>query len=259
MNSTDDGIENDAGAPVRPAYQLFSIGAVSWATFFGSPLAGGIVLSINYQRLGQRVSRLHALLWSAIGTIGMFAAAFLIPDSWPIPDAVYAAMPPAVMYGCASSLQGGVIELHVRRGGVLASNWRAVGIGVICGLGILVMLVGAFVSWVLLDTGQVIEFNQNDDVYYSGDATADDAQFLGETLTEVGWFGSSHGVSAGIESTNGEIAIYFVVRDGAWDDRDLVDVLTQIGEVVARKRFGRPLTIHLCDDSWEARESVVIQ
>ena len=51
-----------------PQYQLYSIWAVLLATFLGSPLAGGVVMAVNCQRLAQPGVAQYILLISGVLT-----------------------------------------------------------------------------------------------------------------------------------------------------------------------------------------------
>jgi hypothetical protein len=40
----------------RPSYELFSVWSIVVATFLGSFLGSGIVMAVNYRRLGRQVA-----------------------------------------------------------------------------------------------------------------------------------------------------------------------------------------------------------
>ena len=60
--------------PSCPAYTLYSVGSVTLSAVLGSLLAGGIVMAINYTRLGQGVEAIHAVGWSAVATVVVITA-----------------------------------------------------------------------------------------------------------------------------------------------------------------------------------------
>ena len=56
-------------APVSPpAYTLFDSTAVGLATFFGTPVAGTILMAINYRRLGKAGQAVAAVVIGAVVT-----------------------------------------------------------------------------------------------------------------------------------------------------------------------------------------------
>ncbi|KKM15575.1 hypothetical protein LCGC14_1694690 [marine sediment metagenome] len=213
--TTDDIPVDDEGRSI-PAYALYPVKAVAWATFFGSPLAGGIVMAINYGRLGRPGAKRNALLWSALATAALFTVIFLIPDDLSIPHSVFYIPQLAAMYAIAHSLQGPAIKLHRERGGSLASVWRAVGVGCVCGPFILGGMVGGAHVVDFNKPAAVLKFNHHGEVYYSGQAAKEDAQFLGETLTAKGIFGTSSGGSVYVKASSHKYTISFVLVEGAW-------------------------------------------
>jgi hypothetical protein len=252
----DDNVRvNDEGRVV-PAYALYSARAAMWATFCGSVLAGGIVLAINYARLGQRRELLNTLLWSALGTAALIAIAHLPQEDRSILAPILHPVQIAVMWVVAHSIQGPAIERHRERGGSLASAWSAVGIGCICGLFMSVALIGTTQFEIPTDSGPYVEFDINNKVFYSGDATKEDASYLGHHLVACAYFGYVDGASVYVEASAGQYTMSFVVREGAWYDPEVIELFRELGDSLADSGFGRPLTIRLCDEKLESRKSL---
>jgi hypothetical protein len=240
-----------------PCFALHPIRGVVWATFFGSPISGGIVLAINFARLGRRAAAWTTVLLAAAATTALFAVAFAIPDDVRVPNAAYWLPQLVVMYLVAVCTQGGAIDRHTLQGGHLASAWWSVGIGLLC---LPVVLAGIFGAALLLDPSQ--DFGTRvviggDEVYYAGEATEDDARYLGEKLRECGFF-TSQGSSVRIEATAGKYAVSFVLVRDAWHNAQVVGGLRMIGETLSESRLGVPLTIRLCDDSLEPQKTLTI-
>lgn len=130
----------------EPAHlvSLFTVGAVTWATFFGSPLAGGFLLAANFVRYGEPRRARRVLLLSIALTIATFALAFLLPAEWKVPSAsIY--MPSLFATNrLAEQEQGTLLRSHRAAGGAFYSAWRAVGIGL--ATAVFVILVIAFIS-----------------------------------------------------------------------------------------------------------------
>ncbi len=116
-----------SAAPAPPAYTLFDSTAVGLATFFGTPVAGTILMAINYRRLGKAGQAAAAVV---IGIVVTGLAVLL----WngPCHKARLSESPPLFswgMKGAAQSIQGTAVAEHVREGGSLGSNWTAFGLG----------------------------------------------------------------------------------------------------------------------------------
>jgi hypothetical protein len=136
--------------PFRPDYKLYSPGSIVLATFFGSPVAGGIVMAINYKRLGRLVAAVHAVVWTVVFTAAIITVAMILPDDVHIPNSAFVVPQLIAMYFLAASLQGRDLEEHQRRGGLRASAWGAAGIGVLVGVAIAVMVFGTIFGVVML-------------------------------------------------------------------------------------------------------------
>jgi hypothetical protein len=145
--------ESNAGSQegYRPAYKLYSIWSIVLATLLGSPLAGGIVMSINYKRLGFSRKAMHAIIWSVAGTFGIMAIAFFLPDN--VPDMAIAVPQLLAMIAIATTLQGKAIETQKARGGAFSSAWIAAGIGFLCLIALL-LVIGLIVFALAAITGE---------------------------------------------------------------------------------------------------------
>lgn len=121
---------------------LYSVWAVVLATFLGSPLAGGVLLSMNCRRLSQPGAIRDVFLWTGLLTVGSLLLSRLIPQEQRMIEALLVGLQVFVMYFLATRLQGRAIALHVQQGGELASYWSAIAIGIVCGIVLLWVLVG---------------------------------------------------------------------------------------------------------------------
>ena len=174
-----------------PAYRLHSPTSCAWATFFGTPAAGSIVLALNYWKWGQKgvaaVTVVAGFLIS--GIIGWLAwitpasvpaAAFLLPQisRWILRRQI--APGPPLRRPRRRRRQDG-LQLGRRR-------HRP---------GVLYLLIGAFAVWfpnsgvnprALLDTQQSVDIGHGQEVFYSRGAARDDAQQFGEALVNADYF-----------------------------------------------------------------------
>lgn len=130
----------------RPQYKLYSFGCVMIAAFFASVLLGGILMAINYNRLGDKVAARKTLFFSILGFILTVVVSILIPENV---SPLVISLP--IMMGMAQAmkqLQGPIIAKHVERQGQFESKWKAFGISFFCGLvlGILVFVL-VFISF----------------------------------------------------------------------------------------------------------------
>lgn len=128
-----------AGAP---DYKLFKVPAVGIATFFGTMLAGGIIMSINLRRMGDGAKANQIIAISFFATIAVAVLAVVLPAE--VPSMVFTIAQIVTMHQWAKATQEAALAQHVDTGGEMQSNWLAFG------MSLLVLLVLAFVSAVLI-------------------------------------------------------------------------------------------------------------
>jgi len=131
-----------------PRYKLYSPGHVAWATFLGAPIAGCLLLAMNYWRLGESNSGRLAIVWGLIATTCLLAISCFLPENFPS-----AILPAAYTFGMlsiAKSLQGDIVARHVNSGGSTASAWRATGVGLLCLCGVLALVFAVAVVLVVV-------------------------------------------------------------------------------------------------------------
>jgi hypothetical protein len=137
------------GVLLAPSYQLYSPGSMVLVTFLGTPLAGGVLLALNFHRLGLKGSALKALLGGVFTTMALYLIAQLLPERSPLPGIL---LVPQLMgvHRLALHYQGRLLQEHQQAGGKLASSWRAAGLGLLSLLAVLTVFI---VGYLLLGEG----------------------------------------------------------------------------------------------------------
>lgn len=111
-------------------FPLYSAGHVAWASFLGSPLAGGMLMAFNFFRLRKPLAGNVSLIIGLFLAIGLMVLSFFLPDSFP--NSVIPLAYTFGMYQATKLLQGDDYSEHLARGGRKGSAWVATGVGVIC-------------------------------------------------------------------------------------------------------------------------------
>ena len=239
-----------------PIYKLFDSVSVLLATLLGSPVAGTILMAVNYRRLGKGGAAAAAI------AAGVAATALAIIFGNMIPTALSTVVAIGLLLttkSCAQVLQGPALAEHVSRGGKLGSRWVAAGIGV----AFLAVIFGA-VFFVMLGKELAgghsvasektkVTIGTSDTVYYSGSATKGDAQALGNELKEIGYF-TDRGVTVLLSKKNTDAVVSFVVKEGVWNNPDTVTAFQQIGGTIAPV-LGRPsIDVRMVDKAQETKK-----
>lgn len=247
----------DYEEPVQPpAYTLHPIRGVTWATFWGTPLAGGVVMALNFRRTGDSASARAALLTGLFASVALVGLFLVLPEHVTdrIPSAAIMIPQLVAVNGIATRLQGEMLSDHEDRGGKIASAWRGVGIGILCLIPFLLVIFGSAMA-LEPSFGTRVAFG-NDEVYYTEDATEADAHTLAGELREAKFFGGP-GVSVQISATNGQYTVSFVMVEEAWNNAEVVGYFRAGGRLLALK-FGTPLTIQLCNEYFEPQNTITI-
>lgn len=234
-----------------PAYSLFDYRAVGLATFLGTPLAGSILMALNYRRLGEK---------AAAGTMvagGIVLTGLSILLGYALPSGASATVGIAVLMGVvygAKALQGAQVEEHTRRGGKLASRWIAFGTGLaVLAPVVLVIVIYATVG----NPSKKVVIGTKDQVFYSGDAREEDATALGRALKSHGYF-QDKGAAAVVAKAKNLLTVSFVLKDGYWDDPEHVSAYANLGREIAPAIGGLPLNVRLVNSRLEVEKEVTV-
>ncbi|HEX5002747.1 MAG TPA: hypothetical protein VFW78_09630 [Bacteroidia bacterium] len=142
-------------------FRLYSQRSISIATYFGGPLAAGILARRNFINLGKERSGKSALIIGIFSTILVFTSIFLIPGELidRIPPALIPLIYTGIIYFVIEKFQGADLKEHKENKRPFYSAWKAAGTGAIC----LVLIIGSIVTVAYLTPD---EFDSQK--YYSG-------------------------------------------------------------------------------------------
>jgi hypothetical protein len=256
-------VESQPGTIIRsPEYRLFDADAVALATFICVPLAGTILLAVNYVRLGKTGKGVLAVV------IGLAATTLQILIKWnwktssgSLGRLEYDAFE-IIFLGCAwictwqiaKEVQGKAVKEHIARGGQLGSRSAAFGLGIATLAG-LAVAIGAVVYE--YQYRKIVVIGTKDQVTYSGIATKADAKALGNALKSDESFqdrGASVLLNKGFASTT----ISFGVQDGVWDQPGMLSSFEELAREVAPTVGGLPIQVNLIDTSGNVKETSTV-
>lgn len=113
--------------------KLYSQRAISITTYFGGPLAAGILIRENYKILEKEKQGMYALIIGIISTVLLFAGLFSIPENIidNVPNAIIPLIYTGIIYLIVEKIQGKELKLHKENKGKFQSGWKAAGVGAI--------------------------------------------------------------------------------------------------------------------------------
>jgi hypothetical protein len=238
-----------------PAYRLYSLGAIRLAAIVGSPLAGAILMAVNYARLGKKA---NAAVTVTVGIVGMALLVLLaaqLPAGFTTGNI---AIPLGLAFGTwrlAEALQGKALEAHADADGKFVSNWAAFGIGsAICAPFLAAIFMPLFTEMLVLPT---VTIGENDKVAYSGSVAKAEAEALGAALKQVGFF-RDKGTTVRLSRDEKGTLLSIAVKEGKWDDPIFVAEIEQVGWKIAPAVGGPPIRIHLLDGTDKLRKELLI-
>jgi len=124
--------------------RLYSPGQIAGATFLGSPVAGCVLMMLNFRRMGDFTAANLALIAGAIGTIAIIVLAFVLPDGFP--NMVLPAAYTYAIYRYAKTVQGQAYDNLIAQGGSKGSGWAVLGVAALC----LIVVFAAIVAVLLV-------------------------------------------------------------------------------------------------------------
>ena len=264
---SSDATSVDTVGDVPSAEPLHPLSGVVFATFFGTPIAGAVVIGLSLWRLGRHTVAIMVVAATLLLMCVFFAAIMVLPGIENLPGTALALPQIVIMYFLGKQLYGRELQRQEETHGPVASKWKGAGIGLLVLLVIASVSFGALVvsegvglsdiSALFADHGTVVEFAE-DEVYIDGNATRYDAKTLADALKELGYFGGT-GTSVRLRREAGQTIVSFVLRDGAWEDESTVEGFRQVGIQLSRAGFSPPLSIELCDDSFKVQRSLTIE
>lgn len=239
-----------ASAPTTaPTYRLYDPTSVLIASFLGSPIAGVLLISLNYRRLNRRAEAIAAFIVGVIATVLASLLSYFLPSSGGIAIGIVIAM---ATRSAAERFQGEALSQHISAGGQLGSRWAATGIG----LAFLAALSAIIVAGALTrGADHKVLVGTKDEVYYVGAATRQDAQALGEALKIAGYF-QDRGVSVILTKDQDGTSVSLVVKDGLWESPEAVTGAEVIGRQIAPSIGGLPIKVRLVNNLRETKKEI---
>lgn len=114
--------------------KFYTSGWVIFATYLGGPLAGGYVMSKNFENLGNKEYAKKTLYIGAVSTLVLLTTFALLPNSImdKIPKRFFPIVYISIVYGLMVKYQDKTIKEQIASGAAKKySGWKASGIGLL--------------------------------------------------------------------------------------------------------------------------------
>lgn len=140
--------------------KFYSQKAIAIATYFGGPLAAGILIRRNCLNLGNEKQAVNSLIIGIISTIFIFVGIFMVPENIieKIPNVIIPAIYTGIIYLIVEKIQGNVLKSHKEANGEFYSGWKAAGIGAVS----MVIIAAGMFGYIMLSEQQ---YNYGNEIY----------------------------------------------------------------------------------------------
>ena len=236
--------DSGSAAGVSPAkrIRLFGTPMILLASFFFLPVSGFLLLALNWRRMGRPAAMCGFFLLALVAALVIWPAVPLLPNE--VAAAIYAVE--FLLVAVAS-----VWSWKRVRGVLPAGSYRYASYGAAILISLLSMLAGfalLFAAVVACAMVNVLSETRVDlgggaECLISGDATEEDARFLGKYFDEIGFLEDGKEISVALSAEDGQYTLTFYMDAAASKTEETLSWVRGVGQELADQRFGRPLVV----------------
>ncbi len=195
--------------------KVFTNRAISIATFFGGPIAAGFLISKNFKAFGNENAARDSIFLGILSTLILFAGIFMIPEHIidKVPQALIPGIYTAIIAALVEKLQGQKIRDFLAENGQKASNWQAVGYGL---LGLVIIAIFILIMVFAIPTKgyeKNLSVDKNVTLYYSKDIDGLKSQQIATTIKQSRFMEGSEGADIYLNNENNFYRLKFVLPD----------------------------------------------
>jgi hypothetical protein len=240
-------IENNTSNSIK----VYTQRQIHVGTFLGGPIAAGILLSKNYNSLGEPSTAKRTILISICFTIIFFLFFHLASSSFldKVPEKLFPMIFLLIEYIIFYYFQKDKVQKHLSDGGAKESWWKTIGFSF---LGLILFLIGIIITIFMEPAyqGKVITFGKaQSSIYYDSGIPQKDIIKIKNTLHEIGYFDTEVqiDIQARMEPGNA-YHLYFPIAQQYWDSTETVKTYTELGMILESKLPGKKVKISFYSD-----------
>lgn len=207
---------------------LYSEKQASLAAAFAGPIPPGLLIFLNYYRLGNKKAAFLSLTSTLIITCALSYLILLIPEDTldKIPSLLFTSVFGLIVYGFFQLFMTKIVNQSVKDGYKIGSNWFVAGlslIGMVINFGILFLIA---YSQPIYDS-ELLNINGNE-LYYDNEIEESEVNKLSSQLESKGFFEKDLGNIARLQSTNEGYLITLVINENYWSDQELIEFASNL-------------------------------
>lgn len=221
---------------------LFTERQINVAAILAGPIPPGILIYLNYKRLGKEQEALISLAVTLVFTISFFYFIMTLPEeiTTRIPSFVYTLFYGVLVYTFFRFYMAEEIATALETDFARASNWAVFRVTV---LGLLVNLVIIFwmASFQPPFPGEKLALGENE-IYYEEPVTQLEAEKLGQQLYSYAYFNDENPTIVHIKMVEGRYRVTLPIDKAFWEDDETVNMLTGLKQDM-QTDFGGPTDV----------------
>jgi hypothetical protein len=208
-------------------------------------------MALNYRRLSEKRKAILAVLAGLAVAIAVGCIGVTLPQYTTLPIAIGLVFAAG---GSAEALQKPMVTANIGGYGELGSGWVAFGIGMTVSV---IVCILAFSLPKLIADRSKLTFGSAGEVYYSRQASREEAQSLVAAMQKIGYKGDRPETIFLDKDSDGAI-VSFVVKDGFWDKPETSSSFEEVGREIAQSVGGFPLRVRLLDSAHNTRMELTV-
>lgn len=195
--------------------KIFTNKAISFASFFGGPIAAGIIISKNYKAFGNDTAARNSIFIGILSTILMFAGIYMIPENITdkIPQQLLPLFYTPIIAGVVEKLQGQKIRNFLANGGEKASNWQLAAYGFLGLVITCIFFYAMFFSGPMQGYEKSIKIDKNINLHYSKIMDKTTSQRVAMTIKESGFMQGIESADLFFSKESTHYKLKFVLTD----------------------------------------------
>lgn len=215
--------------------KIYTSKQIGIGTFFGGPLASGILIAKNYKLLGEDGAAKKSIYLGILTTLILGLFLYLAPNSLldRIPNQLIPFINVGAVYLIIHFFLKDKINKHLSEGGEKESYWKVTGIGLLCAVATILVFLIPIINKPPYE-GNVKYFGKTKDaIYYDPGISYADIDKIGDTLNKIGIFNDQSQIELQVRKEKVNLYhIYFTVNQKGFEDKDLVEPFKKIGKII---------------------------
>jgi len=237
--------------------KFFSYRSIGLATYLGGPLAGGILISLNFKRLEEIQKGIWTIIFSLLATVILVIALIKIPEHIidKIPNFLIPAVYTPIVVYLAKLFQDEKISDAIKDKDRKEHWWKSLTIGLVGAVAtIIIMMFVAFAEPPF--SGDKITYGeiQNEIYFEPGSVDKEILDKVSFNLEVFGYFNSEFPQSAQVEKWETRYLISIWIDEMYWDDKELSDEINRLKQSLSIDLDKEVTLILLSPDFIETKE-----